>query len=95
MEFLKFVASVLLAMLFLLDADLVWQLLVHGRRPVLTLNQVSPDAISIHSRRVPITVREWGELAGLVAVHAILIVFLLRARRKSKSAAVGDPDAVA
>ena len=96
MKFVRFIAKALLAVLLLFDVDLIWHMWRYGRPHVLNMKEVSPGGdISISSTPIPITIRDWAELAGLLAVHAVLIFFLLRSRRKSKSAAVGSSGAVA
>ncbi len=82
MRFVRFVAKALLAILLLFDADLIWHIWKHGRPFTLILKQVSPDAISVTSRPIPITIWDWANLLILLVIHAVLISYLLWPRRK-------------
>jgi hypothetical protein len=96
MKFVRFIAKVLLTVLLLLDVDLIWHLWRYGRPHVLKMKEVSPGGdISISSTPIPMTIRDWAALAVLLAVHGVLICFLLRSRRKSKSAAMDGSGIVA
>jgi len=83
MRFFRFVAKVLLAMLLLLDTGLIWHFWKHGRPVTYIVKDVSPGVVSFRVERIPITIWDWVDLSILVAIHAILISFLLmRGRRK-------------
>jgi hypothetical protein len=85
MRFIRFVAKTLLVILFLFDVDMIYHFCTHSRRSTLIMKQVSPDAISVSVRRIPYTIWDWVELLILIAIHAILIYFLLWSRKKPKT----------
>jgi len=83
MGFFRSVAKALLAMLLLLDTGLIWHFWKYGRPVTYIVKDVSPDVVGFRVERMPITIWDWVDLSILVAIHAILISFLLmRGRRK-------------
>ena len=87
MKFVRLFAKTLLALLLLLDFDLIFHMWRYGWPHVLKMKEASPGGdISVISTRIPMTISDWAWLTALLAAHAVLILFLLRSRRKSQSA---------
>ena len=75
-------AKALLAMLLLLDAALIWHFWKHGRPVELILKDVAPGVISFSVKRISPSVEDWFCLLILIAIHAVLISFLMLQRRR-------------
>jgi hypothetical protein len=91
MRFIRFIAKALLVMMLLFDMDMIWHVWENPHPTVLIMKRISPDVISIHSRRIPYTIWDWVYLLIILAIHTILICFLVLSRRKTKALRVTHP----
>jgi hypothetical protein len=83
MRFSRFAAKALLAMLSLFDAGLIWHFWKHGSPVEFIVKDAGPSVVSFSVKRIPPSVEDWVCLLILIAVHAVLISFLImQARRK-------------
>jgi hypothetical protein len=94
MRFFRVVAktpsAMLLAMLLLFDADLIWYFWIHGPEVVLIPEGEGPGSASFRIERIPNGIWIWVDVLILIAIHVILIFFLIRRLRQKAQPKVSD-----
>lgn len=83
MRLARSIAKALLVFCFLLDSGIAWQLWRYGPPMVATdVREIKPGEVSFRMTRLPLSHSDYFALIIMIALHAILITFLWRSRRK-------------
>jgi len=82
MRFFRSIAEALLAMLILFDTALIRQFWKHGQRVEYIVKDVGPGFVTFSVKPIPFSFWDWVALLILIAIHVILISFLMLQRQR-------------
>src|SRR5271167_4307224 len=77
MRFFRSVAKALLALFLLFDAGLIWHFWKHGRPVEFIAKDAGPGSVTFSVKRIPPSLEDWVCLLIPIAIHAVLISFLI------------------